>query len=127
MAKHRSPSRIRYERSHPVVSFRANKEMIDRFTILKEKEGESHADIYKIGLEKTEWRIEKEEQIRKKAYEDGQADGYQQGALDAMDRYLIEYPCSLCGELIMLESKKEKEEVIRHMREQGWRHRECMR
>ena len=46
------PSRIRYENSHPTVSFRIDRELYDELKDLKSKSGLSVADILRVGMEK---------------------------------------------------------------------------
>ena len=45
------PSRQRYEKSHPTVSFRIDRELYDALKDLKSKAGLSVADILKVGME----------------------------------------------------------------------------
>lgn len=43
------PSRIRYEREHPVISFRVDKELFARLQVLRYQSGRSYADFIKVG------------------------------------------------------------------------------
>jgi len=43
--KRKTPSRIKYERDHPTVSFRVSKEIHDRLQAVKEAEGKSITDV----------------------------------------------------------------------------------
>ena len=46
------PSRERYEKSHPTVSIRMDREFKDAFDLLKDKSGLSGADVLKVGMER---------------------------------------------------------------------------
>lgn len=46
------PSRQRYEKSHPTVSFRIDRELYDELKDLKSKAGLSVADILRVGMER---------------------------------------------------------------------------
>ena len=48
------PSRLRYESSHPTVSFRVDQDLYSRLKELKWKADLSVADVLKVGLEKSE-------------------------------------------------------------------------
>ena len=51
--RHVSPSRARYEQSHPTVSLRVDSDTRTELLELKEKGGLSVADVLRVGLEKS--------------------------------------------------------------------------
>jgi len=116
------PSRIRYEQSHPAVSFRVPRDIYDRIRQTKNAGGNSFADIFMAGLGKMEAQAKKLEQSRKKGYDEG----YQKGYAEARLRYRVTYNCNICGEVMEVKSKEEKEAVTRYMQEKGWAHLECL-
>ena len=52
--KHKPPSRIRYEQTHPVIAIRVNAELYHKLKELKEMGDKSFADILKeaLGIQK---------------------------------------------------------------------------
>ena len=116
------PSRIKYEQSHPVVSFRVPKHIYDELQRVKEGGGNSFTDILKLGLGMTEVRLKKLEEARKQGWDEG----YKKGFADARLRYRAIYHCSVCGQMIEVTIKEEKEAIREYMQEQGWAHTECL-
>jgi hypothetical protein len=120
--KNKTPSRLKYEREHPTLSFRVSKELADRLRVVMEAEGMSTTDVLKRGLGLVEVKMRREEEIRREAYQAG----WEQGYGDAYDEYMVEYPCSVCGKSIIADTKEEKEFIKRKMREEGWGHGDCI-
>ena len=121
--KKKSPSRIKYEQEHKVISFRETKETRDRAEVVKKVEGKSNAAIFKDGLGLNEVKIRAEKEIREEAYVEGWDDGYEA----AQDEYMVTYPCNVCKERIEVDSKEEKEAIARYMSEHGWCHLDCLK
>ncbi len=48
--KHKPPSRIKYESSHPTVSCRVSRGLYDKLTEVRENDGKSFADLLKESL-----------------------------------------------------------------------------
>lgn len=115
--KRKSPSRIKYEQSHPVVSCRVLREIYERLQEMKEKEGRSFADILKIGLGILELKAKKDE----KAYSRGYDDGYHEAELE----FKVTYACNVCGKPIVVNTKEEKEAVKQYMDDHNWGHTRC--
>ena len=118
----RTPSRIRYEQSHPTVSWRVSKELYDRLQAVKEAEGKSVTDVLKVGIGLLEAKVSKENEAKRQGYEEGFNDGYEQ----AEARYKVTFPCSVCRKTIAVTDKTTKEAVKRYMVEHGWGHAECI-
>lgn len=119
--KSKPPSRIKYESSHPTVSFRIDRELYARLTEVR-KEGNSLSDILKIALGVLEPKKNQITQARKESYQLGYKEGYQKAEL----LYKIIYPCSVCKQSIALSSDKEKQAVAQYMKEKGWGHSNCV-
>ena len=115
------PSRKKYDEANPVVSFRVSKELYDRLQVAKEKESMSYTDILKVGLGLIEVKMRAEEEIREQAYDEGR----EKGITDAIEVYMVTYPCSVCGKPIELDTPEEKAAASRYMREKGWDHAAC--
>jgi hypothetical protein len=50
--KHKPPSRVRYERTHPTVSVRVDESIYRQLTDLRQRSGISMVEILLVGLEK---------------------------------------------------------------------------
>jgi hypothetical protein len=119
--KSKSPSRTRYEREHPVKSFRTDKELDSRFKAVKKKEGKSTADIFRIGLGIVEVKMRSEQEIWQQAFDEGEESGIGR----AVAVHAVPYNCVICGEEIIVTTDEEKMAIKRYMREHGWGHKEC--
>ncbi len=117
----RSPSRIKYEQEHKVISFRETKEIHDRAEVVKKVEGKSNADIFKDGLGLNEVKIRAEKEISVEAYSEGWDDGYEA----AQDEYMVTFPCRVCKKPIEITSPEAKKAVRKYMIEHGWAHADC--
>ena len=120
--KKNSPSRIKYEQNHPVISSRAPKEIRDRIEAVKKAERKSILDILKVGLGILEAKVRAEKDIRAEAYQEGMEYGYDAGR----ELYMVTYPCAVCKEMIEVTTDEEKEAIAEYMAEQGWGHSECI-
>jgi hypothetical protein len=118
----KTPSRVKYEQSHPTVSFRVSKELYDRLQAVKRIEGKSITDILKVGLGLLEVKVRKEEEIRLQAYDKG----WEKGITEAEELYSVSYPCIVCGKTIVATSDAEKKAIRKYMREHGWGHADCI-
>jgi len=115
------PSRARYNKAHPTLSCRVTKEMYDDLERVREKEGKSLADVIKIGLGRLEVKASEDDDIRNQGIEEGFGGGYR----DAKNTYMVEYPCSVCGGMIVVSTADEKETIMEHMVENNWGHKSC--
>ena len=111
--KRKSPSREKYEKENPTVSGRMPKEKRDKFYANLAKSGRSVSDALNSLADDLELKVRPIDEARRQGYE------------EAKNRYMVTYPCSLCGKLISLTSPKAKEAVIRYMTDCGWGHTEC--
>lgn len=118
----KTPSRIKYEQSHPTVSFRVSKELYDRLQAVKKAEGKSITDVLKIGVGLLEVKVRKEKEIRDQAYEEG----WEKGAAEAEELYAVSYSCSVCGKNIVVTAENVKRAIRTYMREHGWGHADCI-
>jgi len=119
--KRKAPSRVRYEQGHPTVSCRVPREVYDRLQVIKKAEGQSFADVLKIGLGILEVRVKEEAEVREQGY----AKGHRKGYAEAERLYKVTYPCSVCREMLTVTSRDEKEAIKQYMQEHRWGHRAC--
>jgi hypothetical protein len=121
--KRKAPSRVRYEHGHPTVSCRVPREVYNRLQKVKEAEGQSFADILKIGLGILEVRVKEEAKVRKQGYAKGHTKGY----AEAESLYKVTYFCSVCRGLITVTTRGEKEAIRQYMQEHRWDHGACIK
>ena len=117
------PSRTRYEQSHPVVSFRVPRDIYDELQRIKEEGDRSFTDILKLGMGKAERDNKEVAKIRKQA----RHEGYQKGYGEAELKYKVTYPCSMCGQMMVVTHENEKKAIEGYMAQAGWQHSEFCR
>ncbi len=105
----RPPSRIRYEESHPVISFRIKKEWYDELKNLLRTQDITIADFFKIALKKQKINRDK---IWKEGYEEGST---------------FYVPCCVCEHLISF--NVDDQETLEKVQEafSKWGHTECLK
>ena len=107
----RSPSKIRYDQSHPTVSFRVKREDYDKMKKLLNQKGQSIADFFKEALG-----------IQEESYQKAYDNGYN----DAKKKCTVRHRCRVCKEWIEIASDKEKEEAREAMEFHKWGHNKCI-
>jgi len=119
--KRKAPSRVRYEQGHPTVSCRVPREVYKRLRVVKKADDKSFSDVLKIGLGILEVQVREEAEVREQGY----AKGYKKGYANAERLYKVTYPCSVCGEMLTVTDRDEKEAIGKYMQEHRWGHRAC--
>jgi len=120
-ATHKSPSRTRYEESHPTVSCRLDKDTRDLLKQrLEDLGGVSFADFVKDSLGLLQLKMPDIEEIKETA----SGEGYNQAIKD----YQIWYYCAVCRKRIDIEPNDNSHKaMIAYMKEHGWAHASCHR
>ena len=116
--KKKTPSRIRYEKSHPTVSFRPDQELYDTLQAVRQAEGKSYADVLKVGVGLLKVKIGEEMEIYSR--------GFLNGHRKAKERYLVTYKCCVCGKPMEIREQNVKEAIRRYLHEEGWGHANCI-
>ena len=85
--KHKSPSRIRYEKTHPVVSFRVKDEWKNEFKTFLQEQNLSIGDFFRIsyGKQKANYQEAHDQGFDegfKIGYNEGKTEGYKLGMND---------------------------------------------
>lgn len=107
------PSRIRYERENPTISFRMDRETYEKIKALQRKSGKSLAEVIKESLGFIERSTEE-------AYQRGFEDGY----LQAKNLYRFSIQCAECGgELVLSNSTTGIDNVKQLLK--GFTHSQC--
>ena len=120
--KRKSPSRVKYEQGHPVASFRISKKLNDRIQVIRKTEKRSLTQILEAGAGLLEVKIRSEEQVRQKAFQEGQIKGYKL----AESAYNITFPCSVCGQIMEVSHIDTKKAVRKFLIDGRWGHEDCI-
>ena len=113
--KHKPPSRIKYEQSHPVISTRISAQLHEQLKEYLASREESLADFIRESLG-----------VQKPLIEEIEATAWNKGYDQAEEDYRIIYPCSKCGKGIeMLPGSSSHKAIIEYLKEWGWVHKNC--
>jgi predicted DNA-binding protein len=105
------PSRIRYEKAHPVVSARLDTETYQKLKEILQNEGKSFASFLKAVINKAH-------NIHRRVYQSGYA--------KAKKDWQMWYFCSICNERInLVPNSRTHKDIINYMKEMGWAHMRC--
>jgi Ribbon-helix-helix protein, copG family len=110
--RHRPPSRIRYDKTHPTVSIRVSQEMYGQLKELRSKSGKSLGDILREALGKQAPSVKQ---------------AFTNGFMAAQEKFRVTYTCSKCGKPIEVTSPKEKRAIASYMESNFWVHVECLK
>lgn len=115
--RHYPPSRLRYEKEHPVVAVRLTrevKEVLDRV-----RESKSYAEVLKEVITKT-----------LDAYKRGYDEGYREGHKKGFRETYFEVPCSICGRPMVFTARDpnwEEEKRVLYSAFKNWYHVNCLK
>lgn len=109
--KHQPPTKIKYDKTHPIVSVRVDQELKKQLDEIREKSGKSVGDILREAL-----KIQAPS--TKKAFTAGVTNGKY--------TYGVPYKCSVCGGTIWITTPEAKKAAAQYMREHRWAHGDCL-
>jgi hypothetical protein len=112
-SKKKSPSRERYERENPTISARISVGTRRKLILNLGKLGMTLADALKVLAGELEVKVIPIDEARQAGYE------------EAKNRFMVTYPCSMCGKPIALTNPKAREYASKYMTDHGWGHSEC--
>ena len=116
--KRKPPSRIRYEKNNPIVSFRIKKNLYEELKTLLKKQGNSIGDFFKVALNKQQIAYE---ELGQSEYDKGYEEGYDEG----FDKFNV--PCKVCGKPMLFDIKTEpKAEQTVNEAFAKWGHINCL-
>ena len=104
------PAKIKYDKSHPIISIRVSQDLKKQLDEIKEMSGKSVGDILREAVG-----------VQSKSIKSAWTRGLNYGK----GIYGVRYKCSVCGGDILIESKEAKKAAAIYMREHGWRHSSC--
>jgi len=118
---HKPPSRVRYEKGHPTMSCRLDKDTHDLLKQrLEDLGGVSFADFVKDSLGLLQLKMPDVEEIKEIA----SGEGYNQ----ATEEYQIWYYCAVCQKRIdVVPNSDSHKAIIGYMKDKGWAHASCHR
>lgn len=114
---HKPPSRIRYEQSHPTISFRVSRETYDKLKEHLTRRRVSFADFVKESLGTQKLKIPDIEKIKET--------NWIQGYNKAMESYEITIRCHRCGQPMTVTPNSRLHQVFREYIEGSWSHTKC--
>ena len=111
MPKHKPPSRIKYEKTHPLISTRLDEETYKKLKEMLKTANKPFSEYLReiVKGDKKEWN---------KAYQEG----YDKGKKD----WRIWYLCSVCNKPIYITPKGGSHvALMKYLNESGWLHASC--
>ena len=115
----RFPSQVRYDKTHPTVSFRVSQEELGEIREMAKQEGKTIGDLVREALNK-------DVKNKKSRYRAGYTTGHNAGYRKAKKEYEIWYYCSICGERMSMQpNDNDHKAMIEMMKEKGWGHASC--
>ena len=111
--RRKSPSREKYEKENPTVSARLAKETRNRLRAVPAKLAMSLSAALKVLAGDLEVKVRPTDEARQAGYE------------EAKNRYMVTFPCDVCGKPVAITSPKAKEVVSKYMAKYGLGHAKC--
>ena len=104
------PSKIKYDKSHPIISIRVSQDLKEQLDEIREMSGKSIGDILReaVGVQGVSIK-----------------NAWKRGVSQGKGLYGVNYKCSVCGGNMLIESANAKKAAAIYMREHGWHHGDC--
>jgi len=106
------PAKIKYDKSHPIISIRVSQDLKKQLDEIKEMSGKSVGDILREAVD-----------VQSKSVKNAWKRGLNYGK----GVYGVRYKCSACGGDMIIDTTDEKKAAAKLMRESGWKHSSCKR
>jgi len=118
------PSKIRYERAHPLISFRSTIEEKEQIESMAETEGKSISQIVREML--LNGYIDFENTYNE-ALDLGGRVGRKTGRIEGKSEWGIKIPCNICGkdDLFLFPNDECHKFIIEYLKKCGWGHVAC--
>ncbi len=114
-SKHQPPSRRKYNQNHPTVSARLPTEERSKLIAVLRSLGLSLPQLLSNFANEFETKVKPLEEARKEGYE------------EAQKKYMVTFPCSVCGKPTPITGPQAKVAAGKYMTEGHWGHAECHR
>jgi hypothetical protein len=109
--KRQPPAKIRYDRTHPIVSIRVDQKLKQQLEKLKAISGKSVGDVLRVAMKTQRASCER---------------AYRMGEEAGKRLYGVQYKCSVCGGTMWINTPDEKKAAAEYMRDEGWGHGGCI-
>jgi len=104
------PAKIKYDKSHPIISIRVSQDLKKQLDEIKEMSGKSIGDILREAVGAQSKSIK---------------NVWNRSHSLAKSIYGVRYKCSVCGGDMIIDTADEKKAAAKLMRESGWKHTSC--
>jgi hypothetical protein len=108
--KHQAPAKIKYDETHPIISFRCTPALKKKLNDIKKMSDKNVADILKEAV---------------KIQAPSTENAYGKGVIMAKLTYTVTFRCHKCGQMIEVHTNEEKEAARQYMEQHGWAHISC--
>ncbi len=104
------PAKIKYDKSHPIVSIRVSEDLKKQLDEIREMSGKSVGDILReaVGVQGVSIK-----------------NAWKRGVSHGKGLYGVWFKCSICGGNMIIHTTDEKKAAGTFMREHGWHHNSC--
>ena len=109
--KHVPPAKIKYDKTHPIVSVRVDLELKKKLGEITKLSGKSVGDILREAV---------------KVQAPSVKNAYDMGYETAKFSYRVLYKCSICGEVLEVNTPDTRKAAAKYMEENGWAHTSCL-
>jgi len=104
------PAKIKYDKSHPIISIRVSQDLKKQLDEIREMSGKSIGDILREAVG-----------VQSKSIKNA----WNRSHSLAKSIYGVRYKCSVCGGDMIIDTADEKKAAAKLMRESGWKHTSC--
>jgi len=104
------PAKIKYDKSHPIISIRVSQDLKKQLDEIKGMSGKSIGDILREAVG-----------VQSKSIKNA----WNRSHSLAKSIYGVRYKCSVCGGDMIIDTADEKKAAAKLMRESGWKHTSC--
>jgi hypothetical protein len=130
-AKHRPPSRVKYDAAHPSVGVHTDRATYDRLLALRQRTGLPFSQLILRTLGEVELQVDAAfEAGRRSGRRDGKAVGHakgrEEGYAKAVSEFQIPLSCPVCDDDMPLRAGTPMADAaVAWLKERGWRHTTC--
>ena len=107
--KHQPPSKIRYDKAHPIVSARVDQKLEQQLDELKAISGKSVGDVLREAMKTQKASCRR---------------AYRLGIEEGKREYGVKYKCAVCNKEMWITTPEEKKSAAEYMHK-GWHHGSC--
>ena len=109
--KHISPAKIKYDKTHPIVSVRVDLELKKQLEEVTKLSDKSVGDILREAI---------------KVQAPSVKNAFKKGYLSAKFHYRVVYKCYVCGKILEVHTPDARRVAAKYMEEHGWAHTSCL-